>query len=113
DCRHVPLFTIACAATPAEAARIAKLKPDMIAIEPPDLIGTGISVSKARPSVITATTHRIRKIPVLCGAGITTGDDVAKAVELGVAGILVASAVTNAKDPKKVLMEFVKAFKKQ
>ncbi len=103
------LITIVCAATPSEAKRIAALKPDMIAIEPPELIGGSVSVSTAKPELVTATTKAIKDIPVLCGAGIRTREDVAKAVLLGVKGILVASGVTLAKNPEQVLKDFALA----
>ena len=49
------------------------------------------------------------KVKVLCGAGITSGEDVKKALELGTKGILVASGVVKAKNPRKVLEEFAEA----
>ncbi len=81
--------------------------PDMIAIEPPELIGTGISISKARPELITESLKQIRKVnpsvKVLCGAGVTTAEDVSKALELGSEGVLVASGVVRSRDPRSVL----------
>lgn len=106
------LITLVCAATPAEAKTIAGLKPDFIAIEPPELIGGNVSVSVAKPEIVTATTKAIKGIPVLCGAGIKTAQDVAKAMQLGVKGILVASGVTLAKDPEQVLKDFAAAMQK-
>ena len=50
-------------------------------------------------------------VKVLCGAGITTGQDVKKALDLGAHGVLVASGVVKAQNPKKVLEEFVKSIK--
>lgn len=107
--KKAKLTTIVCAATPAEAKKVAALKPDIIAIEPPELIGGDVSVSEAKPEVVTATTKAIKDIPVLCGAGIKTKKDVAKAVQLGVKGILVASGITKAKNPEQVLKDFVAA----
>ena len=46
-------------------------------------------------------------VKVLTGAGITTGEDVKKAIELGTCGVLLASGVTKAKDPKAVLIDLV------
>jgi triosephosphate isomerase len=103
------LITIVCAATPDEAKKIAELKPDLIAIEPPELIGGNISVSNAKPEVVTATTKAIKGIPILCGAGIKTKEDVRKAMQLGAKGILVASGVTLAKNPEQVLKDFAAA----
>ena len=43
-----------------------------------------------------------------CGAGISTGDDVARAIELGAEGVLLASAYVKAKDPKLVLIDMAR-----
>jgi len=109
--RSLGMLSVCCANTPEMAVKIANLKPDIIAIEPPELIGGNIAVSQAKPQVITQTTGRIKTIPVLCGAGVKTKDDVAKAVKLGAKGILVASGVTNAPNPEKALTQLVKGLK--
>ncbi len=94
---------LACADTPGEAAGLAYLEPTMIAVEPPELIGTGIPVSKAKPEVITASIKAVHGvnpgIPVLAGAGITSSEDVEAAVRLGARGVLVASAIMKANKP--------------
>ncbi len=102
------MLAVACASTPAMAVKIAKFKPDIIAIEPSELIGGNVSVAEAEPEIITRTTHRIKGIPILCGAGIHSREDVKHAVQLGAKGILVAHAVTNAKNPEKMLTQLVK-----
>lgn len=87
----------------------AALSPEILAIEPPELIGTGIPVSKAKPEVVVNAVKAVEKINpgvhILCGAGISTGDDVAKAIELGTEGVLLASAYVKASDPEKVLAD--------
>lgn len=103
--RKLKMISVVCASTPEMAVKIAKFKPDVIAIEPPELIGGNISVSEAEPEVITRTTHKIKNIPILCGAGIHTKQDVRQAILLGAKGILIAHAVTNAKNPAKILKE--------
>ena len=106
-CVDADLRSLVCADTTEASVEIAKMLPDMIAIEPPELIGTGVSVSKARPELITESVKQIGKVNhtvrVLCGAGITTAEDVSKALELGSEGVLVASAVVKNKDPRAVL----------
>ncbi len=106
-CRQNKLKIVICASTPAEAKKVASLKPDYIAIEPSELIGGKISVSEAKPGVITKTTKAVRKIPVLCGAGIHERADVEKAIQLGAKGILVASAVVKSRNPEKILMDLI------
>lgn len=111
--REVGLITVVCTNNTAVSVSAAALKPDMVAVEPPELIGTGIPVSKAKPEVVTSTVEAVKRISpevtVLCGAGITNGDDVAAAIKLGTEGVLVASGVVRAKDPYKVMLEFAEA----
>lgn len=111
--REVGLISVVCSNNTPVSASAAALKPDMIAVEPPELIGTGIPVSKAKPEVVTSTVEAVKRINpeivVLCGAGITNGDDVAAAIRLGTEGILVASGVVKAKDPYKVMIDFAEA----
>lgn len=106
-CSDADLKSLVCADTAETSVDVAKMLPDMIAIEPPELIGTGISVSKARPELITESVKQIRKVNrgvrILCGAGVTTAEDVSKALELGSEGVLVASAVVKNKDPRAIL----------
>jgi len=109
------LLSLVCANTPNISAAVAALKPDIIAIEPPELIGTGIPVSKTKPEVVTGTVKLVRetngKVTILCGAGISHGDDVATALRLGTEGVLVASGIVKAKDPYMILREFAEATK--
>lgn len=111
-CREVGLITVACADTPENAGKIAEFEPDYIAIEPPELIGGEISVSKAKPEIVTESVESVRPfgIPVLCGAGIKNREDVEKAKDLGADGILVASGVVKSKDPEKAIRELVEGF---
>ncbi|MEM3597048.1 MAG: triose-phosphate isomerase [Candidatus Bathyarchaeia archaeon] len=107
------LISLVCANTPAISAAVAALKPDIIAVEPPELIGTGIPVSKAKPEVVTGTVKLVREInrnvTILCGAGISRGEDVAAALKLGTQGVLVASGIVEAKNPYRILLEFAEA----
>jgi len=113
--REKGLVSIVCANNPSISTAVATLKPDILAIEPPELIGTGIPVSKAKPEVITKTVRLVKeinpKVVILCGAGISHGEDVAAALRLGTQGVLVASGVVKAKDPYTVLCEFAEATK--
>lgn len=115
-CADADLCSLVCADTAQAGAEIARVRPDMIAIEPPDLIGTGISVSKTRPELITGALEQIRAVnremKVLCGAGITTPEDVSKALELGSQGVLVASSVVKSKDPQNTLSAMADAMTK-
>lgn len=106
------LVTIVCTNNIAVTSAAAALSPDFVAVEPPELIGSGIPVSKANPEIVSGSVNAVKKInpkvKVLCGAGISTGDDVAAAIELGTQGVLLASGVIKAKDPKAALFDLVK-----
>ena len=108
--REAGLATVLCTADVEATARGAALRPDYVAVEPPELIGGDISVSTARPEVISDSVAAVAGtgIPVLCGAGVKTRADVEKAMELGAAGILLASGVVMAEDPGAVLTELVR-----
>lgn len=115
-CNNLNLKTCICANNTLIAKALSLLKPEMIAVEPPELIGSGISVSKAKPEIIINSVNSIKSISpsvhVLCGAGITEGIDVKKAIEFGSEGVLVASAIAKSKDPEKILKEFAIALTK-
>ena len=108
--REAGLVTVLCTADVEATARGAALRPDFVAVEPPELIGGDLSVSTARPEVISDSVAAVAGtgVPVLCGAGVKTQADVAKAMELGAAGILLASGVVKAEDPGAVLTELVR-----
>ncbi len=101
--RELKLISIVCASTPKMVAKVAKLRPDIIAIEPPELIGGKISVSTAKPQIISASIKAAKGIPILCGAGVHSANDVKIAKRLGAVGVLVASGVVKAKSPASVL----------
>ena len=109
------MVSCVCVNTPSVSAAVAALKPDIVSIEPPELIGTGIAVSKAQPAVVTDTVRLVRGIngnaTILCGAGISRGEDVAVALKLGTQGVLVASGIVKAKDQYMILREFADAAK--
>lgn len=110
-CRVAGLTTIVCTNNLAVSKASAAMEPDFVAIEPPELIGGDISVTSANPRIVSDTVGAIRKIgnevQVLCGAGVKTGKDVSKALELGTDGVLLASGVVKSKDPRATLMDLV------
>ncbi|HWQ17099.1 MAG TPA: triose-phosphate isomerase [Sulfolobales archaeon] len=126
--RSMGLGVIACSDSTGLAEIIARhAMPDAIALEPPELIGSGIAVSKARPEIIVEGVRAIkqvskhmlwnteqvpRDIAVLAGAGISSREDVARAIELGAEGVLVASAIMLSKSPESVIMDFAQSMLK-
>lgn len=109
------MLSVVCANNPTTSVAVAALNPDVIAVEPPELIGTGIPVSKAQPEIVAGTVRLVRevsrKVTILCGAGISHGEDVAAALKLGAQGVLVASGIVKAKDPYAIMCEFAEAMK--
>ncbi|WP_067051875.1 triose-phosphate isomerase [Methanofollis ethanolicus] len=109
--RGAGLGTVICTNNETTTAAAAALAPDYVAIEPPELIGTGVSVSRADPGIIERSVEAVRavnpQVKVLTGAGISTGECVKIALELGTDGVLLASSVVKAKDPAAVLRNLV------
>ena len=98
-----------CANTAQSGQAVAALDPDFVAVEPPELIGGDLSVTSADPDIITESVTRVGSGKLLVGDGIKNGQDVKKALELGSAGILLASGVTKAENPREVLLDLARA----
>ncbi|MBA0907998.1 MAG: triose-phosphate isomerase [Nitrosarchaeum sp.] len=111
--RELKMISVVCVKDVLEAKKYVKLNPDYIAIEPPELIGSGKSVSTEKPELVTKSVQVVNSMKnntkLLCGAGIVSGQDVSKALELGSKGILVASGIIKAKNWTKIIEEFSKA----
>ena len=105
------LSTVVCANNPDQIAAVAALGPDAVAVEPPELIGTGTPVSQADPDIVRDAVEAAERVDqsvgVYCGAGISTGEDVVAAGELGADGVLLASGVAKANDPAAALEALV------
>ncbi|MFC4988641.1 triose-phosphate isomerase [Saliphagus infecundisoli] len=105
------LETVVCANNPAQIGAAAALGPDRVAVEPPELIGTGTPVSTADPDIVAEAVSAAAgvdgEVSVLCGAGITDGEDVLAAADLGAEGVLLASGVAKADDPREALEALV------
>ncbi|MGI0071523.1 MAG: triose-phosphate isomerase [Thermoplasmata archaeon] len=108
------LTAVVCARDARTAGGLAASRPDFLAVEPPELIGGKRSVSTARPEVVSRTVEAVRRVApatlVLCGAGVHDRRDVARALELGSHGVLVASAVARASDPRAAIGELLLGF---
>jgi triosephosphate isomerase len=108
---RVGFDTVVCANNPDQIAAAAALGPDAVAVEPPELIGTGTPVSTADPDIVRDAVEAAESVDpsvdVYCGAGISTGEDVVAARELGAEGVLLASGVAKADDPQAALEDLV------
>ena len=112
--KEVGLKIMLCAESIERAKQLAKLNPDLIAVEPPELIGGDISVSTAQPELIEDSVKAIHeinpKIQVITGAGVKNSADVKKAIELGTKGVFVASGIICSKNKKEAIRELLSGF---
>lgn len=110
-CKQNDIESCVCTNNIATSKAIATFSPDAVAVEPPELIGTGIPVSQVQPEVVEDSVKGVKsinkKIKVLCGAGISTGDDMKAAMDLGADGVLLASGIVKAENPKEALLDLV------
>lgn len=100
--KSLELTQVICSNNDDVSRAVAAFEPDFVAVEPPELIGGDISVSKAKPEIVSNSVEKVKGISkrtkVLCGAGIKNSEDVSKAIQLGADGVLLASGIVRAKD---------------
>jgi len=109
-CKNLNLKSCVCSRNFKETEKIAKFKPDFIAVEPKELIGGDISISTAKPKLIEKSVKAAKKISLLVGAGVKNSNDVKIAIKLGAKGILVASGVVKSKNIEKSIKELLNGF---
>ena len=111
---RLEMISIVCAQNAQEVAELVDLVPDFIAVEPPELIGSGKSVSKVNPLIIIdslqALTKNSTSTKMICGAGITDKSDVTSALQLGADGILVASSIVKATSWSEKISDLASGF---
>jgi len=109
---EVGLASMACADTLDDALTIARMAPNIIIVESPDLIGGGRRADNDREAVtrINATIWDINpEIRVLHGAGITCGQDVYNIIKAGSQAAGSTSGIIKAHDPFAMLEEMIRA----
>jgi len=108
----VELATMVCADTLQDAVAIAKLNPNIIIAESPELIGAGKRAEGDKES-IAAINHAIwsinPEIRVLHGAGISSGKDVYAIIAAGAQGTGSTSGIIKAPDPFAMLEEMIRS----
>ena len=109
--KKLNMISILCVERIDELQSYLKYNPTYIAIEPKNLIGTGRSITTEKPEIIIQASKILQnyKTKLLCGAGISSGIDVKKAMELGAYGILVSSSIIKSKMWDKTIDEFANA----
>ncbi len=107
--KELDLDHIVCTNNVSTSKAVAAFSPNFIAVEPPELIGGDISVTTADPDIVSGSVLAVKKIDknvkILCGAGVKNGKDVAKSIELGADGVLLASGIVKATDKEKVIRD--------
>ena len=110
--KRLGFITVVCAKNSTEAGRFARLNPDFIAVEPPELIGGNVSVSTARPQLVLSSVKAVGSFStLLVGAGVKTEEDVRTCLHLGAKGVLVSSGIVQAKDPARQLRQLLEGTK--
>ncbi len=101
-----------CAGSPQELAAIARMGPNIILAENPQLIGVGKREAEDLLAVrtINETVWKINsEIRVLHGAGISSGRDVYNIVSLGAQGSGSTSGIIRARDPSAMVEEMIRS----
>jgi triosephosphate isomerase len=110
---EVGLATIVCADAVDDAVGIARLSPDVIIVESPDLIAGGRRDDSR--GAIAAANEAIRQVDpsirVLHGAGINGPQDVYDVTAAGAQGAGSSSAIFTAPDPAAMLEAMIKAMR--
>ena len=110
--RQIGLMSIVCADSCVEATMLAQLAPNIIVVEPAELIGTGVTSDEALVKASTEAVKRVNpEIQVLQGAGISTPEDVYRTIFAGADATGSSSAICKAKNPGKMLREMLMAAK--
>lgn len=107
------ILTVVCADSEVDGMALAHLRPDVMVCEQTSLIGTG---KTADSSYMEATNKAVKSVSpttlTLQAAGISTADDVYKAIMSGADGTGGTSGIVCAKDPEATLKEMLEALAK-
>ena len=107
---EVGLVSMACADNLEQAIVIARMRPNIIIAESPDLIGTGKRLANDRQTIaeINEAVWAIDpEIRVLHGAGISHGQDVYDIISAGAQAAGSTSGILKADDPFAMLEEMI------
>jgi triosephosphate isomerase len=101
--RETGLATLVFADSPSEAAAVARLGPDIVLAEPPELIATGVSAGNVMAAFVADTVAAVKAVDpailVMSGAGVNGPDDVDRMMRLGLDGTGSSSGILRDPDP--------------
>lgn len=108
--KDMGLQTIVCADTIQEAQAVAMLQPDIVLVEPTELIGQAQISSR---EYVTSTIESIKKVNpeilVEQGAGIRSEKDILELLQLGADGVGATSGIVKAEDPAGMMEKMIRA----
>jgi triosephosphate isomerase len=111
--KAIALKTLIFAKDIEELRKVARLNPNFLAYEPPELVGsTDTSVAEAQPEIISQAVEIARResIPLIVGAGIKSVEDIRVSLRLGANGFAVASNIVKADNQREALQELLTGF---
>jgi triosephosphate isomerase (TIM) len=109
---EVGLLSMVCAGSPEEVEQVARMEPNIVLAESPQLIGTGRRSADDREAIasINQIVWEINpEILVLHGAGISCGQDVYEIIAAGAQATGSTSGILKAQDPYAMLAEMIRA----
>jgi triosephosphate isomerase len=109
---EVELASMVCAGSLEEVELVAKINPNILLAEPPELIGVGKRGADDQEAIrkINELVWGINpEILVLHGAGISCGQDVYEIIALGAQATGSTSGIIKAKDPFAMLEEMIRS----
>lgn len=115
QCKKAGIITIVCVESLTQAKKIATYKPTAMAFEDSALISKGKSITTTKANTITKFVASLKGKPIvpICGAGISSVEDVKAAYKLGCKGVLIASAIAGNKNPERLLEDLALWQRKQ
>lgn len=112
-CNQLGIQSVVCANSVEDAKNAARLGADIVICEPDELVGTGQTSSD---EYMVQTNNSIKdvnpKTQVLQAAGISTPEDVYRAIYLGADSTGGTSGIIKAADPKQMIDDMLKAMLK-
>jgi len=111
--RSAGLATLVFADSPAEAEAFARLGPDIVLAEPPELIASGRSVGSVMAGFVAEAVAAVKgvnpEILVMSGAGVNGPADVDAVMRMGLDGTGSSSGILKAADPMAMMRAMLEA----